>query len=299
MLNQLVMSMMPIIPKGIIKGVAKKYIAGSTLDDAVKVTQDFAAKGGRTTIDLLGEFVDSKEMAIHERGEIAKILDAVITKKLPTYLSIKPTSLGMGIDFDFGYQNAKELVQKAKDNNIFVRLDMENAPYTEDTIKMYKRFREEGFNNIGIVIQAYLFRSEKDIIGLKDYKPNIRLCKGIYKEAADIAFQSKDDIRNNYKKLLPLILENGGSMGIATHDDILINFAMNYLKEHKIPKDRYEFQMLLGVRENKRYEILKMGHNMRIYVPFGEDWYGYSTRRLQESPDMASKIFKAMFTGAR
>ena len=155
------------------------------------------------------------------------------------------------------------------------------------------------FDNVGIVIQAYLFRSEKDILSLKDYKPCIRLCKGIYKESADIAFQSKDDIRNNYKKLLPLILGNGGSIGIATHDDILINFAMDYLKKNNIAKDRFEFQMLLGVRENKRYEILNSGYNMRIYVPYGEDWYGYSTRRLEENPDMASHIVKAMFTGAR
>jgi len=233
---------------------------------------------------------------LHERGESAKVLDAIRDNKLKTYLSIKPTSLGLGIDEEFGYENVKFLANQAKKDNIFIRIDMENSPYTDMTLKLYRRLRADGFDNIGIVIQAYMRRSENDILSLKDLKPSIRLCKGIYKEAPSIAFQGKQEVRDNYKKLFNIILQNEMYIGIASHDDELIHFAMDYIKKNNISKDRYEFQMLLGVREQKRDEILRLGHKIRIYTPFGEDWYGYSTRRLEENPDMAGHIFKAMFT---
>lgn len=295
MLNNLVIKMMPLIPKSIIKSVAKKYIAGSTLSDAVKVSKEIEAKGGMTTIDLLGEFVDKREQSLHERGEITKISDAVRDNNLKTYLSIKPTSLGMGIDEDFGYENVKFIVDYAKNNNQFVRLDMENSPYTDKTLNFYRKLRGDGYDNVGIVIQAYMRRSEKDINDLAQFKPNIRLCKGIYKEPANVAFQDKQEIRDNWKKLFNILMKNGTYIGIATHDDELINYAADYIKANNISKDAYEFQMLLGVREHKRAEIIKLGHKMRIYTPFGEDWYGYSTRRLEENPDMAGHIFKAFF----
>lgn len=295
MLNQLIIKSMPLIPKSIIKQVAKRYIAGDHLSDAVKVTKNFEAKGGLTTIDVLGEFVSSKERALHERGESAKVLDAIRDNKLKTYLSIKPTSLGLGIDEQFGYENVKFLVEKAHKDNIFVRIDMENSPYTDMTLNLYRKLRAEGFDKIGIVIQAYMRRSESDILSLKDLKPSIRLCKGIYKEAPEIAFQGKQEVRDNYKKLFNIIVENDMYIGIATHDDELIHYGLDYVTKNKLSKDKYEFQMLLGVRENKRDEILKLGHKIRIYTPFGEDWYGYSTRRLKENPDMAGHIFKAFF----
>lgn len=295
MLNEFVIKMMPVIPKPIIKGVAKKYIAGSKLADAVRVTKDFEAKGGMTTIDLLGEFVEEREKVLGERGEITKISDAVLENKLKTYLSVKPTSLGLGIDEEFAYDNVKYIVEYAKNNGQFVRIDMENSPYTDKTLKLYRRLRADGLDNVGIVIQAYMRRSEKDLQDLKDLKPNVRLCKGIYKEAPSIAFQDKQEVRDNWKKLLGILIENGSYVGIATHDDELINYALDYIKKNNVSQDQYEFQMLLGVREGRRDEILKLGHKMRIYTPFGEDWYGYSTRRLEENPDMAGHIFKAFF----
>jgi proline dehydrogenase len=160
---------------------------------------------------------------------------------------------------------------------------------------MYRRLRHDGFDNCGIVIQAYLHRSESDILSLLDLDPNIRLCKGIYRENPEIAFTNPDDIRNNYKKLLRLLLKHASKTGIATHDDILINDAMHVIETEMINRDTYEFQMLLGVREERRDAILRLGHHMRIYVPFGEDWYGYSTRRLKENPQVAGYVFKAMF----
>ncbi len=295
MLNQLITKTMPLIPKSIIHQVAKKYIAGDELSDAVRVTQEFQKLGGKTTIDVLGEFVTTRERALHEKEMVSKVLDAINEYSLDSYLSIKPTSLGLGIDENFGYDNISFIVKKASELNIFVRLDMENSPYTTLTLELYKKLRAEGLSNVGIVIQAYMRRSENDIKSLLSYKPSIRLCKGIYKESPEIAYQGREEIRDNYKKLLRLIIDNGMYVGIATHDEPLIVDAENLIQQRSISKSDYEFQMLLGVREEKRNELLRKGHNVRIYVPFGKDWYGYSTRRLKENPDIAGYIFKAIF----
>ena len=287
---------MPLVPKFIIHAVAKRYIAGDTLEDAVTVTKNLQSIGGCSTIDVLGEFVSTKERALHEMEMSSLVVDAIFKNNLKSNLSIKPTSLGLGIDVDFGYKNIKSIIQKADERNIFVRIDMENVPYTTKTLDLYKRLRADGFEKIGVVFQSYLFRSESDIKDLLQYKPAIRLCKGIYKESPEVAFQSREDVRNNYKKLLKLIFDNGLYVGIATHDDPLINFAMEEISRRNLSVDKYEFQMLLGVREDKRNEILSAGHHLRVYVPFGKDWYGYSTRRLKENPQMAGQIFKAIFT---
>ncbi|MFM6955580.1 MAG: proline dehydrogenase family protein [Ignavibacteria bacterium] len=295
MLQSLIAASLPYIPKSIVKSVASRYIAGSTLEEAVRTVQLLAQKGASSTIDVLGEFVSTKERALHEFSSSKEVLNAIQQYGLPAYLSVKPTSLGLGIDPDFAYQQIRTLVEMARTFGAFVRMDMENSPYTTQTIDMYKKLRHEGFDNCGIVIQAYLYRSESDILSLLDLDPNIRLCKGIYRESPEIAYTNPDDIRNNYKKLLRLLLKHASKTGIATHDDILINDAMQVIASDAIPTNNYEFQMLLGVREERRDAILKAGHQMRIYVPFGEDWYGYSTRRLKENPQVAGYVFKAMF----
>lgn len=295
MLNQLIIKTLPYIPKPMVHVFAKKYIAGDTLNDAVNVTKDFEKLGGKTTIDVLGEFVTSRERALHEREESRKVVEAVKKNNLQTYLSIKPTSLGLDIDYDFCVQNVSYLAEIAKQNDVFMRIDMENSPYTTKTLNLYRTLREKGFDNVGFVIQAYMRRSLDDLKELADYKPNVRLCKGIYVESETIAYRDKEEVRNNYNKLLVYMFENGYYPGIATHDEPLIEFAENYIKKNNIDKSRYEFQMLLGVRENRRNELLRSGHNVRIYVPYGEDWYGYSTRRLKENPEIAGHIFKAVF----
>lgn len=294
-LNQLIIKTMPLVPKAIIRKISSKYIAGDNLEDAVRVTQDLMRIGGMSTIDVLGEFVTSKEMAQHEKEMCSKVLDAIKDYQIETYLSVKPTSLGLDIDFDFAYDNIKELVNKAAKSNIFVRLDMENSPYTDKTFQIFKNLRDEGYSNVGIVVQAYLYRSEEDIRKLSTYKPSIRLCKGIYRESSNIAIQDKEGIRNNFKKLLKLILDLGLYPAIATHDEVLINYSLDLIQKYNLTRQDYEFQMLLGVREERRNELLRMGHRLRVYVPFGKDWYGYSTRRLKENPDIAGYIFKAIF----
>lgn len=295
MLQSLIAASLPYIPKSIVKAVASRYIAGSTLREAVQTVQALEKKGASSTIDVLGEFVTTKERSLHEFESSKAVLSAINQYGLPAYLSVKPTSLGLGIDPEFAYENIRSLVNMAKEFGAFVRMDMENTPYTTQTIDMYRRLRHDGFDNCGIVIQAYLHRSESDILSLLDLDPNIRLCKGIYRENPEIAFTDADDIRNNYKKLLRLLLKHASKTGIATHDDILINDAMHVIETEKISRETYEFQMLLGVREERRDAILRLGHHMRIYVPFGEDWYGYSTRRLKENPQVAGYVFKAMF----
>lgn len=295
MLSDLIAKVLPIFPKSLVYVFAKKYIAGPTLDDAVRVTKELMKLNGMSTIDVLGEFVETKDAALHEVKQCHQVIEAIHTNNLNSYLSIKPTSVGLGIDYDFGYENIKNLVAKAKSYGLRARLDMENSPYTDITLKVYKQLRQEGFDNVGIVLQAYMKRSESDVKSLIEYKPNVRLCKGIYNESPSIAFKGKDEIRDNYKKLLRLMFDNNFYIGIATHDEPLIQDAENEIKRRNLSVNDYEFQMLLGVREEKRNELLQKGHHLRVYVPFGEDWFGYSTRRLKENPQMVSHIVKSIF----
>ena len=210
-------------------------------------------------------------------------------------LSLKPTQMGLSIDEEFAYEQIKEIVEKAKSLNNFVRIDMEDSPYTDKTINLFKKLRSD-YNNFGIVIQAYLKRTTSDVITLNKLGTNYRLCKGIYIEPAAIAYKDRQEIRDNYLKSLELMLKNGNYVGIATHDEYLINGAYKMIKDMNIPKDKFEFQMLLGVREDLRDKINNDGYKIRIYVPFGKDWYPYSIRRLKENPQIAGHIFKNIFS---
>ncbi len=286
------------MPKSLVRVFADKYIAGETLEEAIALTKKLNKKGIYTTIDVLGEFVDTKDEAIKAKANASKVLDAINEEGLMANLSIKPTSMGLSIDEDFAYQNVSELVQQAKSINNFVRIDMEDSPYTDKTINLYKRLRED-YDNLGMVVQAYLKRTYNDVILLNKINTNYRLCKGIYVEAASIAYKDKQMIRDNYVKILEQMLKNGNYVGIATHDGYLINEAYRLIKELNVPKDKFEFQMLLGVREDLRDKINADGYKIRIYVPFGKDWYGYSIRRLKENPQMAMHIAKNIFTKRR
>lgn len=297
MLNQIIAKSLPFIPKSIVKSVASRYIAGATIDDAVRVVHSLNQKKATATIDVLGEFITTKQQAIEGTEMASQVLDAINANDLGSGLSIKLTSFGLGLDDEFCFANVRFLVEKAKRYNRFVRIDMENSPFTTQTLNIYRRIRAEGFDNTGAVIQAYMRRSEDDIRALIPLGAHVRLCKGIYVEDVSIAFKGKAEVQENYKKLLKILIENQMPVGIATHDDVLIDFARNYIANNNISKNLYEFQMLLGVREEKRNELLQEGHKVRIYVPFGSDWYGYSTRRLKENPSVAGHIFKAIFSG--
>jgi proline dehydrogenase len=296
--NKLVVATLPLIPKRVIQTVARRYIAGPLLDDAVSVTKRLSEKGASATIDVLGEFVSDASRAKHEADMSASVLSAINDNNLKAYLSVKLTSLGLDIDYTFAYENVLALAQQAKAHGLFVRMDMENTPYTDVTLEFYRRLRRDGFDNVGVVLQAYLHRTEADVRSLLEYAPSVRLCKGIYVEDASVAIKDADGIRANYSKLLRLLLDGGARTHIATHDEALIVDAEWAIAERGLAHDRYEFQMLLGVREDRRDSLIAAGHGVRIYVPFGEDWYGYSTRRLKENPAVAGYVAKAVLTGS-
>jgi len=213
-------------------------------------------------------------------------------------LSIKPTQMGLAIDEQFAYEQILELVKKAADYKNFVRIDMEDSPFTDKTINVYKRIYAD-YKNVGVVIQAYMKRSFDDIVALNKIGTNYRLCKGIYVEPAAIAFKGKQEVRDNYLKLLDQMFKDGNYVGIATHDKPLIDAAYARIKNQNIPKEKFEFQMLLGVREDLRDKINSDGYKIRIYVPYGKDWYAYSVRRLKENPSVAGTIAKSFLTFGR
>lgn len=294
-LNKLITTALPIIPKSIVGQVAKRYIAGTLLNDGVRVVQELNNHGMTATMDLLGEFVQDLKEAEKVREGILEIIQAISENNLLSGVSIKPTQLGLQIDKNLAYRNIKSIVEAGNKTGLFVRIDMEDAKTTDDTLEIYRRIRADGLTNTGVVIQAYLHRSEDDVKELLKDGTNFRICKGIYNESPSIAFKGRQEIRDNFIKLLRLMLENGNQTGIATHDDYLINGATKLIHDLGISKEKYEFQMLLGVREKRRNEIVREGYRLRVYVPFGEQWYAYSTRRLKENPNMAWYITKAIF----
>ena len=296
--NKAVVSIIPIFPKKLVKIFANKYIAGDKLEDAVKTVLDLQKQGYVSTVDVLGESVTEKQTAIHCKDENLQVIDAIVENKLPAYLSVKLTMLGLDIDYDFCYSLFEETLAYAHEKGVFVRIDMEDSSVTEKTITIFEKAKAK-YDNVGIVIQAYLRRSEDDVKRLIKIGASFRICKGIYVEPEEIAFKDKDEIRDNYEKLVRLALENGSYVGIATHDDHLVHKCEKIIKELGLGNDKYEFQMLLGVREQLRDQILASGHKVRIYVPFGKRWYEYSIRRFKENPHVAGQVMKSIFTGGK
>jgi len=296
--NNLIVRVVQLMPKPVVGFFSKKYIAGETLQDAVDFVKKLNAKGIYATMDVLGESVANKSESIKCKKEALEVLEAIEKNKLMANLSIKPTQMGLAIDEQFAYEQILELVKKAAEYKNFVRIDMEDSPFTDKTINLYKRIYAE-YKNVGVVIQAYMKRSMDDVIALNKIGTNYRLCKGIYVEPAAIAYKGKQEVRDNFLKLLNQMFKDENYVGIATHDKPLIDAAYTKIKEKNIPKDRFEFQMLLGVREDLRDKINSDGYKIRIYVPFGKDWYAYSVRRLKENPSVAGTIAKSFLTFGR
>lgn len=295
MFNQLIAWCLPVIPKFIVGAVARRYIAGETLDDAVQTVKDLNSRGMRATVDVLGEFTSELSQAQATREACLKVLEALDENKLDANHSIKLTSLGLQINYQACLDNVTALLERARALGVFVRIDMEDSPCTEATLKLFRTVRKS-FSNTGIVVQAYLKRTSQDVADLtREAGTNFRLCKGVYVEPPAIAYKGRELVRENFKKLLLQMLDAGSYIGIATHDEALIEDAKKLIQERKLGPQNYEFQMLLGVREEKRAQLVREGHGMRVYVPFGRDWYGYSTRRLKENPQMAGYVAKAIF----
>lgn len=295
LINELIVSFVQTLPKSMVKKFSNRYIAGSSIQDAVRVVSELNKKGIYATIDVLGEAITTKEEAVASKQACSDVLDAIRKLQLNANLSIKPTQMGLQLDEQFCYDQVLTLVEKAKSMQNFVRLDMEDSSCTDATFRLYKKLRET-HANCGVVVQAYMRRTLSDLISLNALKPNVRLCKGIYIEPVSIAFKGKEEIRKNYLDNLKWMFENNHYVGIATHDSYLIDEAINLIQTLKIPRDAFEFQMLLGVHEDLRDYLAESGYKVRIYVPFGKDWYLYSIRRLKENPNVAGQIVKNLFS---
>ena len=291
LLDRAIVRFLPVVPKGVVKLISSPYIAGMTLDDAVRVVRRLNAAGMLATIDVLGEEITSPDEARAIAQEYCEVFEAIERDGLDSNISVKPTALGLGLSYDLCREDMERLLREAAKNGNFVRIDMEDSSTTSETLRLYRELREGGFDNVGVVLQAYLRRTLDDIRSLADLKPNVRLCKGIYIEPQSIAFTDYDAVRANFVGCLDALLDAGAYVGVATHDEWLIGQALT--RVGGMEPDDYEFQMLLGVREQRAGELVADGHRLRVYVPYGVQWYEYSLRRLQENPAMAGTIARA------
>jgi proline dehydrogenase len=296
--HKLLVACLPLVPKPIIYLFSNRYIAGSTLEDAVRVIAILNKRGAMATIDILGEEITIKSEAQQVVEKYIEVLKIIDQRKLNSNISIKPTHVGLKLDKEFCYFNVRRIVEAAASLNNFVRIDMEDYTCTSDTIEIYLRLKAE-FQNVGTVIQSYLRRTIDDVTALVPDKSNLRLCKGIYIEPYEVAYKDGEIINKNFCYCLEKLLRNHCYVGIGTHDERLVWYALSLINQLKLQRDEYEFQMLLGVTEDLRDIIIKAGHRLRVYVPFGESWYAYSLRRLKENPSIAGYVLKNLFKRRR
>ncbi len=271
-----------------------RFVAGETIEEAVRVIEGLNGKNLAVTIDYLGEFVDNEQEANEMVNESLEAIKRIKDEKLNAQLSLKLTSMGLDISEEVVLKNMEKILQAAKKSGIFVTIDMEDYSRCQKTIEIYKILRSS-FDNVGTVIQAYLYRAEKDIADLNEYRANLRLVKGAYKESSAVAFPEKKKVDENFKKMIKRHLLNGNYTAVATHDDTIIDYTRQFVKKHGISNDRFEFQMLYGIRLEKQEELAREGYAMRVYVPYGTDWYGYFMRRLAERPANVAFVLKGIF----
>ncbi len=303
MMNKLISNVLPYFPKGLVWQFSKRYVAGETIKDAISISQDLNSKGILVTVDLLGEFIKTLDEATANTRMYLTIIEEFTRNNIQGSFSVKPTSFGLLLDEEACYQNLHSVVVAAAKQNNFVRIDMEDSPCTDIELRIFRKLKKQFPKNVGIVLQAYMRRTLDDIKALEDLNSpeaplNIRLCKGIYVESESIAYKEYQEVRDHYLEDLEYMLKNKIYAAIATHDKYLITKANELLHKYQVPCDMYEFQMLYGVTPLQRDELVVAGHKMRIYVPFGQDWFGYCTRRLKENPKITNDIIKAIFVKA-
>jgi len=287
--DKLIVSSLPFVPKPVVRRFAARYVAGETLEDATRVMQELAAEGAMATLDVLGESVTRAEQTAATRDEYLRALDAIHAASLPANVSVKPTAVGLAIDPLLARENCAAICAKAAEKGTFVRLDMEDSPFTEPTIRLALDLKSE-FQNVGVVIQAYLRRSLGDLDRLIAARMNVRICKGIYVEPRRIAYKDRQTIVRNFGALVDKHLSARCYAGIATHDEACVQLALATIDRLGLGRDDYEFQMLLGVDPLLRRVLIESGHRLRVYVPYGRDWYAYSVRRLKENPSIARHV---------
>jgi proline dehydrogenase len=289
-LDRAIVRVLPAVPRPVVKRLSSRYIAGTTLAEASEVVRELNAQGKDATLDVLGEEVTLREEATGLRDAYRRALDTIDEDGLRSNVSVKLTALGLKLDAGLCRSNLIALVEEAAPFGNFVRIDMEDSSTTSETLALYRGLREEGHENLGLVLQSALKRTLADIEALADLTPNVRVCKGIYVEPSEIAYREDEIVRLNFLDALEALFDLGSYVGIATHDDWLIGEALALVERRKVARDAYEFQMLLGVRPELGDELVREGHRLRVYVPFGRRWYEYSIRRLQENPKLAGYV---------
>jgi len=289
LVDRAVANSIPVIPRPVVRRIASRYMAGDHLEEAIEKIRDLSAQGCVATVDVLGESTESERDAAEKLQQYKRVVDALEANYLSSGISVKLTGLGLVLDEVLCRRNLEEIIVYAGERGRFVRVDMEDSPYTGTTLELVLDMHER-HENTGAVIQAYLRRSLKDVMRLAEAGVSVRLCKGIYGEPREIAYKDFDVVRQNYVLLLEELFKEGVYAGVATHDEYLVWHALRLVHQMGVPRDRYEFQMLLGVDEELRRILVNAGHKVRVYVPFGEDWYEYSTRRLKETPKIARYV---------
>jgi proline dehydrogenase len=290
LLDRALVSVLPIVPRSVVRRISDSYIAGTTIADAVGVVRELNEEGKMATIDVLGEEISSRREAAEIVRAYHDVFEAIERERLDSNVSVKLTALGLNLAYELCRANLLRVVRHAAESGNFVRIDMEDSTTTTDTLELYRELRAEGLDNVGIVLQSALRRSLRDIRALAPLRPNVRLVKGIYIEPPLIAYQDYEEVRQNFVRCLHALLQSGSYVGIATHDQFLIDEGKRLVAERGLTREQYEFQMLLGVRGIAADRLVREGHRLRIYVPFGEHWYQYSLRRLQENPKIAGYV---------
>lgn len=270
-----------------------KIVGGMDFPSSIKFIKELNNEGLSVTVDHLGEFVRSETVAKERTEECIQTIETIVAQQLDSHVSLKLTSLGLDISKNLVYENMMKIMESAEKNKVMVTIDMEDEQRCQDTLSIFKDLKKD-YHYISTVLQAYLYRTEKDLDELNSYQPFLRLVKGAYKESPKVAFPGKEDVDNNYKKIIKKHLLNGNYAGIATHDDAIIEYTKRLVDEYNIPKHSFEFQMLYGMRSTTQRELVKEGYNMRVYVPYGRDWYGYFMRRLAERPANIAFALKGM-----
>jgi proline dehydrogenase len=293
LLDSALVRLLPAVPKPVVQLFSSRYIAGATLDEAVDCVRDLNAGGKMATVDVLGEEITGEEETRAIAQAYRDVFAAIDKAALDSNVSVKLTALGLDLSYELCRENLLDVVRAAAGFGNFVRIDMEDSATTDDTLRLYRELREDGHDNLGVVLQARLRRTVDDVRALADLQPSVRLCKGIYLEPEAIAFTDFEAVRASFLRCLDVLFDAGCYVGVATHDEWLIGESLARVSRRGLGPLEYELQMLLGVREERRDELVAEGHRLRVYVPFGEHWYRYSLRRLQENPAMAGTIARA------
>ena len=297
--DRLVVATLPLVPKPLVGVFSRPYIAGARREEAIALVRRLNEAGMTATIDVLGEHITTLAEADAPRDAYLALLEAIHREGIRSNVSVKPTQFGLTLDEETCYRNLRAVLARAAELGNFVRLDMEDSSCTDATLRLYRRLRAEGFENTGVVLQAMLRRTLEDAVALGRVGARVRLCKGIYVEPRELAWRDREIVRKNYVLVLERLIDAGCHVGIATHDEDLVWEALRLVHLRSLPPTSYEFQMLLGVEEQLRGILVRSGHPLRVYVPFGEQWYAYSVRRLRENPRLAVTVARAALRGRR